>query len=213
MNILVVSGGNIDIKFLEEILKNNYDSIVAVDKGLESLYRLEKVPTYIVGDFDSVDNNIIEFYRNKNIPINEYNSEKDFTDTELGLELSINLNPDKITIVGGIGSRLDHTLANVHILTKCLEKNIECEIIDVHNKIYLINNKREIERKNLYGKFFSIIPLTSEVQGITLKGFKYPLENYTLSIGKSLGISNEIVESIATVEVKSGILIAVESKD
>lgn len=213
MNILIVSGGNIDIKFLEEILKNNYDSIVAVDKGLESLYKLEKMPTHIVGDFDSVDNRIIEFYRNKNIPINEYNSEKDFTDTELGLEVAINLNPNKITIVGAIGTRLDHTLANVHILTKCLEKNIECEMIDLHNKVYLIKDKKEIESKNSYGKFFSIIPLTSEVQGIILKGFKYPLNKYTLSVGKSLGISNEIVESLATVEIKSGILIAIESKD
>ena len=213
MDVLIVSGGNIDIEFLKDVLKSNYDSIIAVDKGLESLHKLNKTPNAIVGDFDSVSKDLIKFYENKNIPINAYKSEKDFTDTELGLDLAISLNPDKITIVGAIGTRLDHTLSNVHILTKCLEKNIVCEMIDSYNKVYLINNKKEIEKKNCYGKFFSIIPLTSEVQGITLKGFKYPLENYTLSIGKSLGISNEIVENTVIVEVKSGILIAIESKD
>ena len=213
MDILIISVGKIDINFIEKILESNYNSIIAVDKGLEALYKLNKIPDYIVGDFDSVSKEALEFYKNKNIPINEYNSEKDFTDTELGLELAINLNPNKITIVGAIGTRFDHTLANVHILTKCLEKNIECEIVDLYNKIYLINHKKEIEREKSYRKFFSIIPLTSEVQGISLKGFKYPLENYNLSIGKSLGISNEIVGNKASVEIKSGILIAIESKD
>lgn len=111
MDILIISGGKIDIKFLEKILESNYNSIIAVDKGLEALYKLNKIPDYIVGDFDSVSKEALEFYKNKNIPINEYNSEKDFTDTELGLELAINLNPNKITIVGAIGTRFDHTWA------------------------------------------------------------------------------------------------------
>lgn len=209
MNVLVVSGGNVDLKILNE----NYDKIIAVDRGLESLYEINKEPDYIVGDFDSVNKDIINFYKNKNIPIQEHNPEKDFTDTDLGLKFAISLNPTKITIVGGIGTRLDHTIANIHILTLALEKHIECEILDEHNKIYLIDNFTKIEKRKAFGKYVSLIPLTSQVKGITLKGFKYLLDNYTLSIGKSLGISNEIEEEVATIEINDGILIVIESKD
>ncbi len=213
MNVLIVSGGNIEIKFLKKFLCKNYEQIIAVDKGLESLYELNETPNYIVGDFDSLKKGILEFYKNKETKICNYEPEKDYTDTELGLKLAISLKPEKITIIGGIGTRLDHTLANIHILKKCLEKNIKCEIIDSHNKIYLINSYVEIEKKNSYGKYFSIIPLTSKVEGITLKGFKYPLNNYTLEVGSSLGISNEIIEKSATIEISKGILIVIESKD
>ena len=60
---------------------------------------------------------------------------------------------------------------------------IPCEIIDPHNKIYLIDSKTELEKSNIYGKYISLIPLTSRVFGVTLKGFKYPLQDYTLKIG------------------------------
>lgn len=79
MNVLIVSGGNVDI----EIKEKEYDKIIAVDKGLESVYKQNIKPDYIVGDFDSVDKNIIDFYKNKGIEIKEYNSEKDYTDTEI----------------------------------------------------------------------------------------------------------------------------------
>lgn len=151
--VLIVSGGNVDIPLLQEQI-NEYTKIIAVDKGLESLYKINKNPDYIVGDFDSVDTEIIEFYKEKNIEIYGYSSEKDYTDTELGLNLAIDLSPKKIVIIGGIGTRIDHTLANIHIIKKCLEKNIECEIIDEHNKIYLVNSFKEIKKSEAFREIF-----------------------------------------------------------
>lgn len=209
MKVLIVSGGSVDV----EIPSKFYDKIIAVDKGLESLYNQNICPDYIVGDFDSVDKSIIDFYRNQGIKIESYNPEKDYTDTELGIERALALKPDSIRIIGGIGTRIDHTLANIHILTKCLEKNIKCDILDSHNKIYLVDKSVTINKSEAYGKFLSIIPLTSQVKGITLKGFKYPLSDYTLSIGKSLGISNELVLDTTSISIKEGILIVIESKD
>ena len=209
MKVLIVSGGNVDI----QILAKAYDKIIAVDKGLESIYNKNVHPDYIVGDFDSVNKNIIDFYKKQGIEIQKYNPEKDYTDTELGIECALTLKPDAIRIIGGIGTRIDHTLANIHILTKCLEKNIKCDIVDSHNRIYLIDKFAKIDRNKVYGKFISIIPLTSEVTGITLRGFKYPLTNYNLSFGKSLGISNELVQETASITINKGVLIVVESKD
>ena len=61
MKVLIVSGGNVDI----QILAKAYDKIIAVDKGLESIYNKNVHPDYIVGDFDSVNKNIIDFYINE----------------------------------------------------------------------------------------------------------------------------------------------------
>lgn len=200
--------------FLNKTLTSfSYDNIIAVDKGLESLYLLKILPNHIVGDFDSVNKNIINFYNDKGIPIHQYNPEKDYTDTDIAIKLAISLNSTNITILGATGTRLDHTLANIHILCGCLEKQIPCEIIDPHNRIYLINSNKKIENKYSYGKYISLIPLTSTVNGITLKGFKYPLKDFTLKIGESLGISNEIVDNVATIDIREGILIVIESKD
>lgn len=214
MNTLIISGGNVDTEFLNKTINNfSYDNIIAVDKGLESLYLLKLLPNHIVGDFDSVNKNIINFYNDKGIPIHQYNPEKDYTDTDIAIKLAISLNSTNITIIGATGTRLDHTLANIHILCGCLEKQIPCEIIDPHNKIYLIDSKINLEKSNIYGKYISLIPLTSTVNGVTLNGFKYPLKDYTLKIGESLGISNEISDDVATIELKEGILIIIESKD
>lgn len=213
MKTLIVSGGNVDILFLKELLKEKYDCIIAVDKGIEALHELNIKPNYIVGDLDSVNKDIINIYRNENIPIQEHNPEKDYTDTELGIKLAISLKASKISLVGGIGTRLDHTLANIHILKHCLDNNIVCEILDTHNKVYLINHNVQIEKIKAFGKYISLIPLTTEVSGITLKGFKYPLKEYTLAIGRSLGISNEIEDDYADIVLKEGILIVIESKD
>ncbi len=196
-------------------MKNMYgQNIIVCDRGLEALYKLKIIPNHVVGDFDSVSPEILEFYKKQSqIIFHTYHPEKDNTDTDIALKLAIRLKSSKITIMGALGKRMDHAIANIHILKDALEANISCQIIDVHNRIYLINKEITLEKDKIYGKYVSLIPLTSEVEGITLTGFKYPLENYTLPIGTSLGISNEIIEDRAHVEMKKGILIVIESRD
>ena len=189
-------------------------NIIAGDRGLEALYQLKIVPNHIVGDFDSVSPKILEFYKNQSqIIFHTYHPEKDNTDTDIALKLAIGLKSSEITIMGALGRRMDHAIANIHILKDALESNIPCQIIDEHNRIYLINKEMTLEKDKVYGKYVSLIPLTSTVEGLTLTGFKYPLNNYDLPIGTSLGVSNEIVENIAQIKMKKGILIVIESKD
>ncbi|MCI8352675.1 MAG: thiamine diphosphokinase [Clostridia bacterium] len=107
MNTLIISGGNVDIEFLNKTLTNfSYDNIIAVDKGLETLYLLKIMPTHIVGDFDSVNKNIINYYNDKNIPVHKYNPEKDYTDTDIAMKLAINLNSTNITIIGATRNKI-----------------------------------------------------------------------------------------------------------
>lgn len=198
---------------LKKHLKSNkYDIIIAVDKGLEALNKIKVKPNYIVGDFDSIDSKVLKKYERMNIEIKRLVPEKDLTDTDSALNLAIELESLSITIMGAIGTRIDHTIANIHILKQAQDKNIEAKIINEKNEIQLINKSIKIKKDNKF-KYISIIPLTTEVSGITIKGMKYPLENYTLKIGNSLGISNEQIKKIAEISLKQGILIIIKSID
>lgn len=213
LNTLIVTGGKINKNFLKNHLKTNkYDIIITADKGTEELAHLEIEPQYIVGDFDSVDKNILAKYEKSNTKIKRLVPEKDFTDTQSALELAIDLKSTDITIVGATGTRMDHVIANIHILKEALDKGIQAKIIDENNEISLINKSIKIQKDEKY-KYISLIPLTTEVMGVTIKGMKYPLNSYTMTIGNSLGVSNEQIEQIAEISIQKGILIVIKSKD
>lgn len=209
---LIVSGGNVEENFLNQI-NEKFDYIIASDKGLEALDKSNMAPNYIIGDFDSIDTKILlKYNNNKNIVIKELNPEKDYTDTHMALKLAIELKSTNITIAGAIGTRMDHTIANIHVLKETLYNNIECKIIDTRNQIQLINKKTTLKLDKKY-KYISLIPLTTKAEGITLKGFKYPLKNTSLEIGHSISVSNEQIEENAQIDIKEGILILIKSKD
>lgn len=213
MKTLIITGGKINKNFAKKYLKSNkYDIIIAVDKGLETIDYLKLEPQYILGDFDSVNTKILEKYKPQNIKIIKLNPEKDLTDTHSAIDLALEIKSTEITILGAIGTRLDHTMANIHILKQALDKNIKAKIVNEKNEIELINKEIIIKKDDNY-KYVSIIPLTTNVTGITIEGMKYIINDYTLSIGDSLGVSNEQIDKEAKISIKTGILVVIKSKD
>lgn len=213
MITLIISGGDIEEEFLKcFIKKQKIDNIIVADRGLEILNKINLTPNYIIGDFDSVDESILNEYKDKEIEILKLNPEKDYTDTHMALKLAIKLKSSQIYILGALGKRMDHAIANIHILKEALDNNIKCKIIDKSNEIELITSGTNDVRNSEY-KYISLIPLTTEVTGITLKGFKYLLDDAILEIGHSIGVSNEILSNEAKIIIKTGILIMIKSKD
>lgn len=213
MNTLIVTGGRINKNFLKEILTGEYyDKIIAVDKGLETLDETQIKPDYIIGDFDSINREVLKNFENSDIPIEYLNPEKDFTDTHMGLKLAIDIKSNNITILGATGTRIDHLLANINVLKEALDQNINAKMIDENNTIFLINKNTKLPLNKNY-KYVSIIPLTSKLEGVDLKGFKYELDNATLEIGESIGVSNEQTAKETTINIKKGIAIIILSKD
>lgn len=217
--ILILTGGTISKEFASEYLKHQkFDTVIAVDSGLASVEELNIPVHYIVGDFDSVSHVLLEQYRNKmvdnkSITIREYNPIKDATDTQIAIELAIELQAKEIVILGATGTRIDHVLANINLLYLPLNHNIKAYIIDEHNKIYLLNQNTTLLKSQLHGPFISLQPFTEVVTKVTLQGFKYPLVEMDMHIGVSLGVSNEVTRSQANIILQSGILIIIESKD
>jgi len=212
--ILIITGGRIDNSFLSGLVsKVKYSMIIAADRGLTAADQLNLPLDYIVGDFDSVPEPILEKYRKQSTPINTFPKEKDKTDTQIAIELALMYHPSCIDIVGATGSRLDHVLANIHLLLLPLQLKVSAYILDPNNKIYLKQETFSIKKKMQFGDYISLLPFSEKVSGLTLKGFRYPLNHITLIAGNSLGISNEIKEEEAQVELSEGILLVIESRD
>ena len=95
------------------------------------------------------------------------------------------------------------------------KKGVSCIILDAYNRIRLMDGVVHLKKSEQYGKYVSLLPLTTEVTGVELRGFKYELTDYTFtSTGSAgLGVSNEIIEDIAEIRVKSGIFVLIESRD
>lgn len=212
---LIITGGPLDLSFAAAFLeKEAFEKVIAVDSGLEGVKALGLEPDMIVGDFDSVKPEILEYYRTReHIVWDVRQPEKDETDTELALMKAQAAGCSRIAVLGSTGGRLDHMLGNIHLLFPCLQKGIEAYILDSRNRLYLIDGERVFRRAETWGKYISFVPLTEKVAGITLTGFKYPLFQKDIEIGTSLCISNELWEEEGLITFTDGVLIVVESRD
>lgn len=212
---VIVSGGDIDTDSALDFLKKNiYDNLIGADRGIEFLASQKLTPSHIVGDFDSSDKKVLSYFRQQGeVEIYQYRPEKDLTDTEIAVNLAVKLKSKSITILGATGTRIDHVLANISILTIPLKLGIACTLLDKHNRIVLKDRSFTLEKKDQYGKFISFFPFGGPVEGLTLRGVHYPLTEYLLSPGDPICVSNEIVEKEARISFSKGTLIMVESLD
>ena len=213
MDILMVTGGRLDIDFLREICScDKYNYIIGVDQGNDSLEKLMIEPDMAVGDFDSIDKGLSERYRRLKSWI-VLNPVKDYTDTRIAMAKAIELKPESITIVGATGGRLDHLLGNLDILIHAVRAGVPAYILDECNRIRLIDKSCVIKRSEQYGRYVSLLPYTERVNGISLRGFAYNLEAASIIKGETIGISNEIREEEGFVSIEEGYLMVMETKD
>ena len=212
---LIITGGKLDLSFAGSFLKQEtFHKIIAVDAGLESVSALGLEPDMIVGDFDTVRPETLAYYRTReHIVWDTHQPEKDETDTELALLKAQALGCTEVVVLGATGGRIDHMLGNIHLLFPCLQKGIDACILDPQNRVYLIDGEHTFRRNRIWGKYISFLPLTEQVNGITLTGFKYPLHEKDIEIGTSLCISNELTEEEGTITFTDGVLVVVESHD
>ncbi len=214
---VIISGGRLDVQFASDFLKKEQpDILITADKGLAFCEETGVIPTQIVGDFDTLGELLLPKYEALGVPIRKYNPVKDATDTEIAVRLAMELEADKITILGASeGNRLDHLFGNVLTMMIPQQKGIDCFMVDAHNRMRILTKSVEIKKSEQYGKYISFVPLTTDVHGVTLSGFKYPLWDYRFNVqtSGSLGISNELQEEVGKIDFRSGILLMLECSD
>jgi len=200
--VIIANGETLKQKLKDFISKN--DIIIAADGGVINCQIAGIIPDYIIGDLDSVQPDI-----NKNFPDAEIilNPDQETTDMEKALNLAISLKPMKIKVFSFFGKRIDHTFGNILIFHKMIEqildKSIELEIFDNFGNMKILTSGKHKIRGNIGSvvSLFSIDP----IQNLTLKGFRYNLENQDYP-NTFLGISNVYETEICEINFDSGIL-------
>jgi thiamine pyrophosphokinase len=209
---LIFTGGRIGDWALREVGEG--DRLIAADSGALFLIRHGLNPDAALGDFDSVteaDRERIRAAAGRMIAVDAV--DKDWTDTEMAFNYAVSLGVKEIVIFGGLGTRFDHSLANVHLLARAADLGLVCRVEDDHNRVQLVCGGQRLEVRRDRFPYVSLLPLTAEVTGIDLHGFQYPLADAVLRLGESLGISNRLVAPTGSVSCRSGRLLVIGSRD
>ncbi|HAE61155.1 MAG TPA: thiamine diphosphokinase [Eubacteriaceae bacterium] len=212
MKGLLIANGEIgDSIFYTDLIENgNFDVIICADGGANNAFKLKISPDFIVGDLDSIDENVKIHFEDEKVEFIKFPPKKDETDAELALEYLVKSGCNRIVMIGCTGKRIDHTLANIHLLYELAKKNIEANIVDEYNSMEVILENKVLTDKK--GYTISLIPLSECVKKITLQGFYYHLNEQDLHMGSSRGISNVVTDEIAKIKFESGKLLLVFSQ-
>lgn len=214
MDTVIISGGDINSDFALDFLEKQQNMLlIAADRGMEFCVRSGIRPVHLVGDFDSVDAEMLKGL-GSSVAIHRLKPEKDDSDTQSAVNLAISLGAEHIWILGGTGNRLDHVMANLELLVYGLEKGVKICLLDEHNRITAEEKSFTLKRSEQFGRFVSFFPIGGPVEGLTLRGFKYPLDHHFLRVTDTgLTVSNEILTEEAEVEFASGRLLMIQARD
>lgn len=204
MRAIIVGGGNPPQKDLIKRYMSGEYIILAADSGADILYKYGIDPHYLLGDFDSIDENVLNVIT-AGVNTIRLPREKDYTDTHIAVLKAIELGAREIVLLGCTGKRIDHFMANLCLLKLALEEGVHGYIVDEINEIYLIDKSTVIKGK--MGQVFSLFSYCEDTLGLTIEGAKYALKNYHLKQGDNLTVSNEFVEEEIVISFERGCLL------
>ncbi len=209
MHVIVVANGEFQNPARLLSVLDGADLIIAADGGANWLMSQGKLPHVLIGDMDSIKPEIMRALEEGLCRLVRHAPDKDETDTELALLEALALGATRITILGGLGGRIDHTLANILLLTMPQLARVAVAIYDGHS--YLSVTRDKVVIRGAVGDVVSLIPLGGDVEGIVTDGLRYPLRNETLLFGPARGVSNVLLAPVARVTLRKGILLIVHT--
>lgn len=200
---VVISGApEKDISYYGRYAQGRY--IICADSGYKKCLKAGLAPDLIIGDFDSsrrpdVDCEIIDLQ-----------VRKDDTDTFHCVNEAISRGYNDIVILGGIGSRVDHTYSNILAVNYCFDKGIKCELINSLNRIFIVQGEVVIEKGEY--KYFSLFSLFDKCT-VTITGAQYELDGYVLEPSSQLTQSNEFKDDKVVINAVGGKIILILCND
>lgn len=180
---VIVGGADINCYDFIRNKISSEDYFVFCDSGLRHKEKLGVEPSLIVGDFDSFENPHI------NTETIVLPCEKDDTDTVFAVKEAVKRGFSDFLLIGTVGGRLDHTLGNVSILLYLFSLGKKAEMIDDYSEMQIVSNETVFVSPDY--SFFSLLNISGEAEGITVKNAKYPLQDATVTCEYQYGISNE----------------------
>ena len=181
------------------------DFVIAADGGYDAARSLDIMPDLLIGDMDSIS------AVPKSVDILRVPVEKDETDTYLCYREGVRRGFTDFLIYGGVGGRDDHTFANYSLLIGAKNDGNRVTLVGERFNIFAIKNEK-ISITGRVGATLSVFAFAGECNGVTITGCKYNTDSVTLSPAFPLGVSNEITDNTATVEVEDGTLLIMIEK-
>ncbi|KAB0576437.1 thiamine diphosphokinase [Fusobacterium naviforme] len=215
---IIIAGGSLTPAFAEKILAEEERRgtgalcLAAADAGLEVLDAIGRIPSLLVGDLDSLRPELLDRYENrKELELLRHNPVKDASDLELCIEVMAARGVRELTVLGALGGRADHLLANIRLCYSAALQNISLVLLDPLNRIRCVvpgesgEAVLKIRQAEQWGRYIGLLPVGGSVEGLTLMGFRYPLEHFTLSYetSPSRTISNELAEEEGIIRFQS----------
>lgn len=206
---IVIGAGDLTVG---SVTVSEEDLVIAVDGGINYCGVLKIEPDIVLGDFDSVN----EAQREALLAMKEQmpdrvvvlKPEKDDTDMLAALKLGLEKGYDYFLLYGATGGRMEHTLANIQCLLFLKNHGAVGYLMDGNGMVFVMRNEEVKLRANLEG-YFSLFCLGKEAKGVTIRGLKYELEDYTMTNAFPIGVSNEFIGKEATVSVRDGELVGI----
>lgn len=212
--LIFANGPQLDLEAVRALIRPG-DVRIAADGGLQHLHRLGLQPDLLVGDLDSVTPDEVEALKSGLVRVEQHPVHKNETDLELALLAALREGCDAILILGGLGGRLDMTLANIFLLELPELAGIDVRLEDGREEVFLIS-PGDAELGGLIegrpGDIVSLLPLGGPAGGIRTSGLYYPLRGETLYPERTRGISNQMVAPQASVTLETGWLICIHTR-
>ncbi len=209
---VVVLNGDFDSpgQFYKDII-NESEIKLAADGGARLYKDLGIDPEYIIGDFDSLTEAELDFWKARKVNLEQHPVDKEKTDGELTIDYCNRLDCDTIILIGSMGGRFDQQLANIYLLEYSLNLGIDAFIREAELEVGIIEESKEVS--GYKGWQLSLLPLDKKVNDVSIYGTKYDTEGLDLLRSYTRGISNRVVEDVFKITVGEGRLIYILHDD
>ena len=208
MTVLVFANGDLEGGDWVKPFLDNASVVIAANGGSGHLWRLGYVPDVVIGDLDSLPQEVLEWVKVSNISVIQYPEEKDETDLELALLYAITQG-QSIKVFAAAGGRLDQTLANIQLLAHPALSNKKIELVTAHERAWLVTAETEI--RGGVGDTVSLIPLYGNVRIVETSGLQWSLKDELLTFGPARGVSNKMTAEVAEITVSSGKMLCIHT--
>ncbi len=192
--------------------------VVAADGGARHAAPLGMTIDVWVGDGDSIGADALEALRTAGVEVRRVAIAKDESDTELAVAAALDRGATAFVVLGAFGGpRLDHALANIGLLAMPALGSGAMTLLDARTRLRLVRAPDAVDRPveldlaGRVGDIVSLLPFGSGVQGVTTDGLEWPLRDEPLPAGPARGLSNVRARRDASVRLRHGLLLVVES--
>ena len=206
--VVIANGALPSLAPFEDLLRGA-EMVVAADGGARALLETGRSPTAIIGDMDSLDAGLLQQWRAGGGETLLFAPEKDETDLELALRYVHERGARRIAVLGALGGRADHALANLLLPAAAWLRDCEVAVLDEQTRILAVRQASTLSGEP--GDLLSLLPLTARATGIHTQGLRYPLRGETLALGTPRGVSNVFMDAQATVRLEEGMLLAIHT--